>query len=108
MSFSKATIPDFLDYVLSILEMVIVLAIALLTGYAVFCFVFGTHEEARFIVLMQVISENWKASLVLLIPLFYRPVRTFLEELEQVGSIRRRNVRPTAKQQEDNPTPETL
>jgi hypothetical protein len=105
MSFSKETIPDYLNWLLSILELLIVFAIASLVGYAVFCFLLGTSQEVRFTRLMQVVNENWKAALVLLIPLFYRPIRVFLENLEEAGSLKRRKSIPASSQQEETNPP---
>ena len=104
MSFSRDTITDWLSWFLSVLESLIVFAITFLVGYAVFSFMFGTSQEARFIDLMKTVNENWKAALVLLIPLFYRPVRVFLENLEEAGSLKRRKSIPAStKQEEANP-----
>jgi len=103
MSFSKDAIPEFLNYVLSIVELVIVLIIACLTGFAVYCFLSGSGQQTRFISLMEAIEKNWKAALILLIPLFYRPVRTFLEQLEKAWGLERRKPASIEKEQNENP-----
>jgi hypothetical protein len=105
MSFSKDTIPEWLSYLLSVLELLIVLIIACLVGFAVYCFLSGNAQEARFTTLMRTVNENWKAALVLLIPLFYRPLRTFLENLEEAGSWKRgRRIAGESKQEANPPT----
>jgi len=104
MTFTRETIPDWLTWLLSLVELLIVLAIAFLVGYAVCCFMWDSAQQVRFTHLMQVVNENWKAALVLLIPLFYRPARAFMENLEEAGSFKRRKpVEASSKQQETNP-----
>lgn len=104
MSFSKDTVPDFLNWLLSVLELLLVFAITCLLGYAIWCFVAGTSQEARITRLIEVVNNNWKASLVLLIPLFYRPIRLFLENLEEAGGLKRgKIVEAASKQEEANP-----
>jgi hypothetical protein len=102
MSFSKNAIPDWLSYILSILELLIVIALAGLLGVAVYGLLSG-HGQERFTGLMKTIHENWRAALVLLIPLFYRPVRTFLENIEEAGSFKRAKIFPESKQEQTNP-----
>jgi hypothetical protein len=34
-------------------------------------------------------NENWKVGLLILLPLFYRPIRTFLEELREAFGMKR-------------------
>jgi hypothetical protein len=46
-------------------------------------------------------NENWKTGLLLLIPLFYRTVKKFVERLESVGPMKTRT--PTATEQGKNP-----
>jgi hypothetical protein len=105
VSFSKDTIPDAPSWFLSILELVIVIGIALFVGYAVFCFLlFGSARQAGIVRMTEVVNQNWKAALVLLIPLVYRPARIFLENLEEAGTWKRRKLIPPAdKQEEKNP-----
>ena len=35
------------------------------------------------------VSQNWKIVLILMIPLFYQTVRTFLEEVQEAWGIKR-------------------
>jgi hypothetical protein len=39
---------------------------------------------------MKGLNENWKAGLLLLVPLLYRTARKFLEESEEAGPFRKR------------------
>jgi high-affinity Fe2+/Pb2+ permease len=108
MSFSRDTIPDWLLWLLSVLEVLIVLAIACLVGFTVFCFLSGSAQQARFTVLMETVDKNWKAALVLLIPLFYRPMRAFLENLEEAGGWKRgKRMTGVPKEETNAPTEKT-
>jgi hypothetical protein len=74
-----------LDWLVSVAERLVVLAIA--------CVVFYTgwlaFSGASSIWILSVLSENWKALLLLLIPLFYRTIRTFLEEVQKFAGMER-------------------
>jgi hypothetical protein len=102
MSFIKDSIPNFLNWLLGVLELLIVLAIALVIGYGVVCFLWGTNQD-RFVKLIAVINDNWKAALVLLIPLFYRPIRIYLEQLDKGPFGMQRRPARVEQEQKDNP-----
>jgi heme/copper-type cytochrome/quinol oxidase subunit 2 len=109
MAFTKDSIPDALSWLLSVFELLIVLGISVLVGYTVVCFLWTARQTqaAQIAHMMEVVHANWKAALILLIPLLYRPARTFLENLEEAGSWKRRKlISPETKQEESNPTPE--
>ena len=42
--------------------------------------------------LMITINQNWKAVLILLIPLFYQTIRKFIEEVEEAYGMKRRAI----------------
>jgi hypothetical protein len=46
-------------------------------------------RQARIIALMKGLNDNWKAALVLLVLLFYRTVRIFLEQAEEAWGVKR-------------------
>ena len=52
-------------------------------------------EDTRTGKIIILLNNNWKVALLLLVPLLYLPIRTFVEELEELGigrlSARRRN-----------------
>ena len=108
---TKDTIPDALAWLLSVFELLIVLGISILVGYTVFCFLWTSHQAkaAQLTQLMEVLHANWKAALILLIPLLYRPMRAFLENLEEAGGWKRRKtIPPTAKEEQTNPPATTV
>ena len=59
---------------------------------------------------LRALNENWKVSLLLLIPLFYRTVRTFLERVEKAWGIEApRTQRPEIKMAtQENPPPKPV
>ncbi|SRR6266571_6753784 len=57
----------------------------------------------RMVGLLQTINENWKAFLLLGIPLFYRTVRTFLEEVQEAAGMKRQ--RPPKERSPEEPNP---
>ncbi len=44
-------------------------------------------RQSRLQAILTMLSENWKIGLVLLIPLFYRTIRGFLERAEKFAGI---------------------
>lgn len=78
-----------------------------LACYGGWWLVFGNMHDPRYgrmVSLVQLISNNWKAFLLILVPLFYRSTRTFMDEVQEVfGMKRRRTLLPTARTQEENP-----
>lgn len=45
-------------------------------------------HQARFNQVLKNLNDNWKVGLVILIPLFFRAIRAFLERLEEVGGMK--------------------
>jgi len=46
-------------------------------------------KQARLVEVVRLLNENWKVGLLILLPLFYRPIRTFLEELREAFGMKR-------------------
>ena len=66
----------------------------------------GTDVQPRHARLSEVaksLNENWKAGLLLFIPLFYRSIRGFLERVEEFAGMKTRQAQ--TKQVVQNPTP---
>jgi hypothetical protein len=85
-------LPKWLNWLLSVVEPLIVLVITLLVFYSTCWLVFGNeHDEhrVRLIGLMKDLNDNWKAGLLLLLLLFYRTVRVFLEQAEEAFGVKR-------------------
>jgi len=77
-------LPDWLNWLLSVVEPLVVLAIAFLLGYSVYMSIWDQGgQQTKLIQLMKVVNDNWKAALILFVILFYRTVRVFLEQAEE-------------------------
>lgn len=80
-------------------ETALVLLLAVGVTWGAFSFLFGvgsnaepkSGEDA-----LKLLDQHWKGSLVLLIPLFYRPIRKFLEQTEEAFGMKRRQPNVTA------------
>lgn len=99
-------LPDWLNWLLSVVEPLVVLAIAALVFYSAYWLVFGSEQDqhrTRLMALMKGINDDWKAALLLLLLLFYRTVRVFLEQAEEAFGVRKRKPLPGEPQREANP-----
>jgi len=85
-AFATAT----LDWFVGISERLIVLAIAFVVFFVGWRALSGVDESP----FLKSLSENWKGLLLLLVPLLYRPVRAFLERVEEAWGMK---ARPSAK-----------
>lgn len=77
-----------LDWTVKVIERLLVIGVALLA------FFFGYHFYHASLSSQQkdvigFVSQNWKIVLILMIPLFYQTVRTFLEEVQEAWGIKR-------------------
>jgi hypothetical protein len=105
-------VEPWLDRILECLEvaMVLVLAAGILvaTGYETIWIFHGDPlgRQARLAAALRGLNENWKALLLLLIPLFYRTIKGFLERVEEfAGAKARRNPKFTAGAKPNPPDP---
>jgi hypothetical protein len=103
------TVEPWLDRALECLEVVIVFALALgilvATIYE-FIWVFtgdSASRQIRVVSIMRGLNQNWKAALLLLVPLFYRTVRRFLEQTEEAFGMKRKRPLPGESQTAPNP-----
>src|SRR5713226_4468994 len=90
-------LPVWLNWLLSVVEPLVVLGIAIVILYAGYSAVFGplqSTQQARFKELLQVINDNWKVGVLLLIVLFYRTIRIFLEQAEEAFTVKRKKPLP--------------
>lgn len=85
-------LPDWLNWLLSVIEPLVVLAIAFVILYIGYCTVFrpASQQQAWFKELLEEFNNNWKAGVLILIVLFYRTVRTFLEQAEEAFTVKRK------------------
>jgi hypothetical protein len=85
-------LPHWLNWLLSVVEPLVVLVITALVLYSAYWLVFGAGQDPhriRLLELMRAVSDDWKAAVVLLLLLFYRTVRVFLEQAEEAFSVKR-------------------
>lgn len=99
-AFSNATI-QILDWLVEVAERTTALAVAVLVGYLSFHFLFGkaTPSDVQFV---SAIGAHWQALLILLIPLFYRTIRTFLQEVEEAYGMKRRSMGGIQSEQDES------
>ena len=94
------------SFVLGLVELSTVLGIFLLTCYITYWIVFGSlisEEHLRMVTLLETLANNWPAALILIVPLFYRPLRKFLEELDEFAGAKRKSSLPGAGTEAKNP-----
>lgn len=80
-----------LDWGVAIMERAAVISLACAVVYVAYSIWKGVPEATT---LIEKVNSNYKILLVLLVPLFYRPVRNFLEDLEEGPGFRRRSKLP--------------
>lgn len=79
-----------LDWIVGVLERLVVITIVLMAFYVGWLAFHGTTNQAdrsAFVTTLTTLSDNWKPLLLLLIPLFYRTVRTFLEKVRKFAGM---------------------
>jgi len=78
-----------LDWLVKVAERLLVLGVAFLAFYFgyYFCRASLSKEQKEVVAFVAI---NWKIILILMIPLFYQTVRTFLEEVQEAWGIKRR------------------
>jgi hypothetical protein len=90
-------LPDFLNWTLAVLEPLVVIALIGATGYVSYLLVWSPDQEPRRIHALAAIGQihqNWRPALILLIVLFYRTVRTFLEQAEEALGVKKKKSLP--------------
>ena len=106
----RDSVPEWLNWLLSVVEPLIVLIITLLVGYATYWLVFGSSTSDHYNQLVQsikTVNDNWKAALILILLLFYRTVRTFLEQAEEAWGVRKKKPIIGEPTEEANPPRKT-
>src|SRR5437899_2549208 len=87
-----AQLPSWLNWILSVVEPLVVLAITFLISYFAYWLIFGSEKgepQERLIRVLKEINDNWKVGLLLLVLLFYRTIRVFLEQAEEAWGVKR-------------------
>src|SRR2546422_552356 len=98
-------LPEGLNWLLSVVEPLIVLGTTVSVSYGVWCLVRPdvNGRQTRIIASMKDINDNWKAGVLLLVLLFYRTVRVFLEQAEEAFGVKRQKLLPGTPLEESNP-----
>lgn len=87
---SVTTLPTLLDWILQVSEYLFVGCIVVVVSYCGYQFVLGSAvEKAAVKEMLETINTNWKAFVIIAIPLFFRTVRVFLENVENVMGMKR-------------------
>ena len=89
-----------MDWVSQVVESLLALGFAFVVFYWGWRVLFGraSQDELR---LIKEAAENWKIIVLLLVPLFFRTVRIFLEEVREWAGMKRQ---PRRELQEDEET----
>jgi hypothetical protein len=80
-------LPAFLDWLLSIVERVLVLALSFAIFYSGCHMVRGQADKE--IAALAKLGESWKVFLLLLVPLFYRTINRFINEAHEAFGVKR-------------------
>lgn len=67
----------------------------------------GKPHYLRAVGLLKLMNDNWKALLLIAVLLFYRPVRTFVEEVQDAGMLSRRGRQRARQAPTQDPNPPT-
>jgi len=87
-----AQLPDWLNWILAVVEPLVVLAVTFTIGYTCYWMFFAV-DQTRGYVLAENIKElntGWRAGALLVIVLFYRTARTFLEQAEEAWGVKKK------------------
>lgn len=77
-----------------------------MTAYAAWWIVFGSVTDPRYgrmMGLLALASANWKAFIALMVLLFFRTIRTFLEEVQEGFGMKRIQRPPQVAESAENP-----
>ena len=92
----QTTKEPIIDRILRIIELamvlVLVLGIMVVALYELYWVCLGDSaslRHARLAIVIRELNDNWKPGLLILVPLFYRTVRTFLEQVEEAFGMKR-------------------
>ena len=77
----------FLDWCVSVSERLVVLSIGMAVAYVGYRLLFTGKQPAD---VLATLNLNWKALLVLLVPLLYQTIKSFLDEVEEAFGMKRR------------------
>jgi hypothetical protein len=90
----------FLDWLIGLTERLLVLAIAMSVFYVGWN-IFHTGNQEPLKDALQVLSADWKAVLILLIPLLYQQIKTILPKITKVAGIELEKEKPETETELD-------
>lgn len=96
-------LPKLLDWVLGVVEPLLALGFATALFYLGFRVVLGKASLADRDLIRDT-AENWKIVVIILVPLFYRTVRIFLEEVREWAGMKRKPRHEIQEDEETKPT----
>jgi hypothetical protein len=94
---SLVRLPAFLNWILAVIEPLVVIGLSSAVGYTAFLLLFGSDQDPKRIHAIAAIGQlqqNWKPGLIVLVILFYRTIRTFLEQAEEALGVKKKRVLP--------------
>lgn len=77
-----------LDWVVSVVERLLVLGLSSVVFYFLFKLARGSSMPEQLAVL-KFFADNWKIGIIVLVVLFYGTVRIFLEQVQEVWGMKR-------------------
>jgi hypothetical protein len=85
-----------LDALVAIVERIFVIGIAVFVGWLLVALVLGSTPvaETRAARVLILFNDHWKALLILLVPLFFRTIRGFIEEVQEFAGMRKDTAAP--------------
>ena len=84
-------LPKLLDWVLKVIERCLAIAIAWSAFYFGYRLAVGSSIPAQNTLVLN-LGKHWQTALLLLLPLFYLTVRTFLEEVQEAFGMKRQQL----------------
>lgn len=87
-----AETPATVDSLLNITARIVMLAAMLLIFLGLYQLVVSPEpDETHASKMLVLLHSNWRALLIMAVPIFYPAIRRFIEEVEEVGGMRRRS-----------------
>jgi hypothetical protein len=86
-------LPEWLNWLLAVVEPLVVLGVTFSLAYATYWLVFAQDKGHAYLsTTIKQLNDNWKVGLILLVALFYRTIRIFLEQAEEAWGVKRKRL----------------
>jgi TRAP-type C4-dicarboxylate transport system permease small subunit len=102
------SLPDALDWLVRVMERIIVLGIACAILFVGFQVLAGKQIQPEEKSALTKMAENWRIIFVVLVPLFYLTIRTFIEEIVEAFGVKRKKkelIPPRQEEEEEDVRP---